>query len=123
MKASGPIPPGFEADADGRLTIGGWDAETLVNEAGGTPLFVYDTRRVADQISRFRAAFPGARIAVQGDDGQHFAAEVIDESFRGMNRVKQQRAVYAALKGHMGGELHALALETSAPSPKSSTTG
>jgi len=62
MKASGPIPPGFEADADGRLTIGGWDAETLVSEAGGTPLFVYDTRRVADQISRFRVAFPGVAL-------------------------------------------------------------
>jgi diaminopimelate decarboxylase len=58
MKALGPIPPGFEADGDGRLTIGGWDAETLVGEAGGTPLFVYDSRRVADQVSRFRAAFP-----------------------------------------------------------------
>jgi diaminopimelate decarboxylase len=62
MKASGPIPPGFEADADGRLTIGGWDAEALVSEAGGTPLFVYDTRRVADQISRFRTAFPGVAL-------------------------------------------------------------
>lgn len=65
-----------------------------------------------------RAAFPGARITVQGDDGAHFAAEVIDESFRGMNRVQQQRAVYAALRGRMdgpNGELHALALTTKAP--------
>jgi acid stress-induced BolA-like protein IbaG/YrbA len=65
-----------------------------------------------------RAAFPRARIAVQGDDGAHFAAEVIDESFRGLNRVQQQRAVYAALKGRMdgpNGELHALALTTKAP--------
>lgn len=65
-----------------------------------------------------REAFPGAQINVQGDDGQHFAAEVIDESFRGMNRVQQQRAVYAALKGKMDGshgELHALALTTKAP--------
>lgn len=65
-----------------------------------------------------RAAFPGARITVQGDDGAHFAAEVIDESFRGLNRVQQQRAVYAALKGKMdgsNGELHALALTTKAP--------
>ena len=58
MKALGPIPSGFEADAQGRLLIGGWDAEVLVGEAGGTPLFVYDTRRIADQVSRFRAAFP-----------------------------------------------------------------
>ena len=58
MKALGPIPPGFEANEEGRLLIGGWDAEVLVGQAGGTPLFVYDTRRVADQVARFRAAFP-----------------------------------------------------------------
>ncbi len=65
-----------------------------------------------------RAAFPNAVIRVQGDDGQHFSAEVIDESFRGMNRVQQQRAVYASLKGRMDGPqgaLHALALTTKAP--------
>jgi acid stress-induced BolA-like protein IbaG/YrbA len=65
-----------------------------------------------------REAFPNAQVQVQGDDGQHFSAEVIDESFRGQNRVQQQRAVYAALKGKMDGshgELHALALTTKAP--------
>ena len=62
MKALGPIPPGFEADGDGRLTIGGWDAEMLVNKSGGTPLFIYDSRRVADQVSRFRAAVPGVAL-------------------------------------------------------------
>ena len=65
-----------------------------------------------------RAAFPDAQVSVQGDDGQHFSAEVIDDSFKGMNRVQQQRAVYAALKGKMDGahgELHALALTTKAP--------
>lgn len=65
-----------------------------------------------------RASFPNAKITVEGDDGQHFAAEVIDESFKGMNRVQQQRAVYACLKGKMDGahgELHALALTTKAP--------
>ncbi|MGR3794983.1 BolA/IbaG family iron-sulfur metabolism protein [Vannielia sp. SX4] len=65
-----------------------------------------------------REAFPNAQVSVQGDDGQHFAAEVVDESFRGKNRVQQQRAVYAALKGKMdgpAGELHALALTTRAP--------
>lgn len=65
-----------------------------------------------------RESFPEATITVQGDDGQHFAAEVIDASFKGMNRVQQQRAVYAALKGKMDGahgELHALALTTKAP--------
>jgi len=65
-----------------------------------------------------RAAFPNAKIAVEGDDGRHMSAMVVDESFRGMNRVQQQRAVYAALKGKMdgsNGELHALALTTRAP--------
>jgi acid stress-induced BolA-like protein IbaG/YrbA len=65
-----------------------------------------------------RESFPQAQITVQGDDGAHFAAEVVDESFRSMNRVQQQRAVYAALKGKMdgaNGELHALALTTRAP--------
>ena len=55
MKALGPIPSGFEAGAQGRLQIGGWDVEALVGEAGGTPMFVYDTRRIADQVARFRS--------------------------------------------------------------------
>ena len=62
MKALGPIPQGFEADADGGLLIGGWSAEILVGEARGTPLFVYDSRRIADQVTRFRAAFPGVAL-------------------------------------------------------------
>lgn len=65
-----------------------------------------------------RETFPDARIEVGGDDGVHMSAVVIDESFRGMNRVQQQRAVYAALKGKMdgpNGELHALALTTGVP--------
>ena len=67
-----------------------------------------------------RAAFPQAKITVIDTvgDGNHWAAEVIDEAFRGMNRVQQQRAVYASLKGKMDGahgELHALALTTKAP--------
>lgn len=65
-----------------------------------------------------RAGFPNAKITVQGNDGQHFAAEVIDASFKGLNRVQQQRAVYTSLKGLMdgaNGALHALALTTKAP--------
>ena len=65
-----------------------------------------------------RARFPDATIRVEGDDGRHFMAEVVDESFRGQNRIQQQRAVYAALKDQMegsAGELHALALTTKAP--------
>ncbi len=67
-----------------------------------------------------RESFPEAQIKITdlAGDGNHYAAEVIDESFRGKNRVQQQRAVYAALKGKMDGahgELHALALTTKAP--------
>lgn len=73
----------------------------------------------ADEIEALlRETFPDARIEVQGEDGRHMSAMVVDESFRGMNRVQQQRAVYAALKGKMDGsdgELHALALTTRAP--------
>lgn len=67
-----------------------------------------------------RASFPNAEITITdlAGDGNHYSAEVIDESFRGLNRVQQQRAVYAALQGKMdgsSGELHALALTTKAP--------
>lgn len=67
-----------------------------------------------------RARFPDAQITITdlAGDGNHFAAEVIDESFRGQNRVQQQRAVYVALDGKMdgpAGQLHALALTTKAP--------
>ena len=67
-----------------------------------------------------RAGFPQARITVTdlAGDGNHYAAEVIDASFKGMNRVQQQRAVYATLKGKMdgpAGQLHALALTPKAP--------
>jgi len=63
-----------------------------------------------------RETFPDAKITVQGDDGAHFAAEVIDESFRGQNRVQQQRAVNATVRAQIdSGELHALALTTKVP--------
>ena len=67
-----------------------------------------------------RADFPKAQVTITdlAGDGNHYAAEVIDESFRGKNRVQQQRAVYAALKGKMdgaNGQLHALALTTKVP--------
>lgn len=63
-----------------------------------------------------RAGFPDAHITVMGDDGAHFSAEVIDESFRGLSRVQQQRAVNATVKSAIdSGALHALALTTRAP--------
>ncbi len=64
-----------------------------------------------------REAFPDAQIVLKDlvGDGDHYAATVISESFRGKSRVQQHQMVYAALKGHMGGTLHALALTTGAP--------
>jgi stress-induced morphogen len=64
-----------------------------------------------------RAALPDAQVTIEdlAGDGDHYAASVVSESFRGMSRVKQHQIVYAALRGRMGGELHALALQTSVP--------
>ncbi|PYE81248.1 BolA/IbaG family iron-sulfur metabolism protein [Pseudoroseicyclus aestuarii] len=74
-------------------------------------------REIEDLI---KDSFPEAKVTITdlAGDGNHWSAEVIDESFRGQNRVQQQRAVYAALKGKMdgpSGDLHALALTTKAP--------
>ncbi|RZJ18795.1 MAG: BolA family transcriptional regulator [Brevundimonas sp.] len=62
-------------------------------------------------------AFPDAVIAIEdlAGDGDHYRARIVSTAFAGLSRVKQHQLVYAALKGQMGGELHALALETSAP--------
>ena len=62
-------------------------------------------------------AFPDAEIAIEdlAGDGDHYRARIVSTAFLGAPRVKQHQMVYAALKGRMGGELHALALETSAP--------
>jgi len=64
-----------------------------------------------------REGFPDARIEVDdlAGDGDHYRARIVSSAFKGLPRVKQHQLVYAALKGRMGGELHALALETSAP--------
>jgi stress-induced morphogen len=65
-----------------------------------------------------KAALPDAQVTIEdlAGDGDHYAASVVSESFRGKSRVQQHQIVYAALQGRMGGELHALALQTSAPS-------
>jgi len=62
-------------------------------------------------------AFPDAEIVLTdlAGDNDHWQAEIISEQFRGKTRVAQHQMVYAALKGKMGGELHALALKTKAP--------
>ena len=62
-------------------------------------------------------AFPDADIAIEdlAGDGDHYRARIVSTAFKGLPRVRQHQLVYGALKGQMGGELHALALETSAP--------
>ncbi len=64
-----------------------------------------------------KAALPDAQVTIDdlAGDGDHYAASVVSEMFRGKSRVQQHQIVYAALRGRMGGELHALALQTSAP--------
>lgn len=64
-----------------------------------------------------RAAIPDAAVEITdlAGDGDHYAARVTSESFRGMSRIAQQRAVYAALGHRMGGVLHALQLTTAVP--------
>ena len=64
-----------------------------------------------------REAIPDAVVSIRelAGDGDHYAAEVVSESFRGKTRVQQHQMVYQALQGNMGGALHALALQTSAP--------
>ena len=61
-----------------------------------------------------REAFPDARVEVKdlAGDGEHYAASVVSTAFRGLSKVRQHQMVYAALKGKMGGDLHALALTT-----------
>jgi len=67
--------------------------------------------------AELRAAFPDARIDIDdlAGDGDHYRARIVSTAFAGLSRVRQHQLVYAALKGKMGGELHALALETAAP--------
>jgi len=67
--------------------------------------------------AELRAAFPDADIAIDdlAGDGDHYRARITSSAFAGLNRVRQHQLVYAALKGKVGGELHALALETAAP--------
>ena len=61
--------------------------------------------------------FPDAKIIIDDlrGDGDHYAAQIISEKFRGKTRVQQHQMVYNAMDGKMGKELHALALNTSAP--------
>jgi stress-induced morphogen len=72
----------------------------------------------ASDIERLiKAAIPDAQVEIRdlAGDGDHYAATVVAESFRGKSRVQQHQMVYAALKGSMDGALHALALQTTIP--------
>ena len=72
----------------------------------------------AHQIEELiRAAIPDAEVTIRDlrGDGDHYAARVVSRSFKGLSRVRQHQKVYAALGGRMGGELHALQLETAVP--------
>ena len=72
----------------------------------------------AGDIERLiRASIPDAKVTIRdlAGDGDHYAATVIAESFRGKSRVQQHQIVYAALRSEMGGKLHALALQTGTP--------
>lgn len=64
-----------------------------------------------------KEALPDASVEIRdlAGDGDHYAATVVSAAFKGKTRVQQHQIVYAALKGQMGGQLHALALTTSAP--------
>jgi stress-induced morphogen len=64
-----------------------------------------------------REKLPDAEITIKdlAGDGDHYAAHIVSESFRGKTRVQQHQMVYDALRGNMGGALHALALQTAAP--------
>ena len=70
-----------------------------------------------DIESMIKAAIPDADVTIRdlAGDGDHYAATVISETFRGKSRVQQHKLVYDALKGDMGGVLHALALQTKSP--------
>ena len=73
-----------------------------------------DAREIEQLIKQ---ALPDAKVEIQdlAGDGDHYAANVVSAAFKGKNRVQQHQMVYAALQGRMGGQLHALALQTSAP--------
>lgn len=73
----------------------------------------------ASEITRLiQEALPDAKVTIEDlrGDGDHYAAQVVSSAFTGKSRIQQHQIVYAALRGKMGDELHALALQTSAPS-------
>jgi stress-induced morphogen len=71
----------------------------------------------ADIEQLIKAAIPDAEVTIRdlAGDGDHYAARVVSPSFAGLSRIRQHQAVYSALGGRVGGELHALQLETAVP--------
>jgi stress-induced morphogen len=80
-------------------------------EKSGMPMDAHDIETM------IKAAIPDAEVTIRdlAGDGDHYAATVISESFRGKSRVQQHQLVYQSLQGQMGGVLHALALQTGVP--------
>lgn len=73
-----------------------------------------DAQTIEDLI---RAGIPDAQVRIEDlrGDGDHYAAYIVSDAFRGLSRVQQHQLVYKALQGRMGGELHALAIQTATP--------
>ena len=86
----------------------------MAEQAEGTERMAMPANEIEALI---KAGLPDAQVTIEdlAGDGDHYAAKVVSEAFRGKSRVQQHQLVYAALRGRMGGELHALALQTSAP--------
>jgi stress-induced morphogen len=89
----------------------GRDSKARTGETDWMPM---DARDIESMI---KAAIPDAEVTIRdlAGDGDHYAATVISESFRGKSRVQQHQIVYQSLRGQMGGVLHALALQTGVP--------
>ena len=78
----------------------------------------------ASEIERLiKSAIPDAIVTIRdlAGDGDHYAARVVSPSFLGLSRIKQHQAVYSALGGRVGGELHALQLETAVPNTENTS--
>ncbi|MBW7835475.1 MAG: BolA family transcriptional regulator [Sphingomonadales bacterium] len=73
--------------------------------------------QIEDIERLIKEALPDAKVTIEDlrGDGDHYAAQVVSAAFKGKTRVQQHQIVYDALRGKMGGELHALALQTTAP--------
>ena len=99
------------------VALGGALAALLAGDAAtvgvgpGMPMAANDIERL------IKVRIPDANVTIRdlAGDGDHYAATVIAESFRGKSRVQQHQIVYEALKAEMGGKLHALALQTGVP--------